>query len=153
MQADDKAIFKQVSEKYNLKEEIVSEIGDFVFKAWREWQNAPDNLRLRVRGLGTQVVRKKEGINREIEDVFNSKYDYIDETNNEFKSEDSYLKYKSNQAWYQNMFVLRDLYKKYSLEKAEIRKKRNEVQKPLKKLSSADLQQKKSKETGEDFSF
>lgn len=147
MRKEDKDIYKQVAERHKINEELVKEVGDTIFQAWRDWQQHPDNLRLIVEGLGTQIVRKKK-LHGELDKMFETEVDYIEESNNTFESEEDYFLYKKEQEWYLNILHLQTVYKKYTAERAEIRKLRNAVQKPL---TPTTLQSKESKETGQNY--
>lgn len=148
-QCEKKSLYNKTAEKYKLDEELVTEIGDSVFEAWSQWQKHPDNLRLKIKNLGVQIVRKKK-VNEEIDDMYRSAFDYIEEANNSFTGEDQYMRYKDDQAWYQQMVIMRDIYKQYTADKQKIRELRNALQKPLNQLSPSDIQQRKPTKTSKD---
>lgn len=148
-QVEKKEIYSRVAEKHNISPELVAEVGDAVFQAWSEWQRHPTNLILKIKNLGKQYVRKKK-VKEEIDHMFSSTFDYIDEDRNTFTSEEQYLRYQNNKEWYHTMINMRDAYTQYDKRKKEIRDKRNAVQRPLKDVLASTLQQKVAQETSQD---
>lgn len=68
MQKNKRDVYEEVEKRFGIPLPLVQSVGDFVMKEWVAWQKYPDNLNLKVRNLGTQVLRSKRNL-KEIERI------------------------------------------------------------------------------------
>lgn len=119
-QAEIKDIYKRVEE---FDFDLVKDIGDFLFLKWKKWHKYPDNLILRVRGLGDNYLRKKKNSNL-LRKYLETDLDYTDPDNNVFENERQEEKFLEDKKWYENMMERSHQYTRYIIKRKAVREER-----------------------------
>lgn len=129
MQSDYNQIYKICAKREGKSEQLYKDVGNFVFSKLYKKMRRPNHLIIKLKGIGSWYLRK-----RRIETLVNlypPAFKEFPESNNIFDKL-RVIKYENKVEIY-NIFKDRiEDYKKYILERNEIRKKRNETQTLLK---------------------
>lgn len=124
MQTNHLDVYKMLAAETGKDEQILNDIGSFVFKETASLLKEPTSLILKLKGLGTWHLRKKR-----MEIVVNEWTDRAKvKTRDDFSSDYSYENYKRKHEQYLNFQERLKEYDTYLALKQEIRKKRNETQ-------------------------
>lgn len=123
MQSDYKTIYKMTAERTGKSEQMYKDLGNFVFaQLYKNFRN-PKSIIIKLKGIGFWYLRKKRL------EILLTRYAYDPEKGSPFEDEEQT----------QEVMKLRlEDYKRYTEDKAEIRKKRNETQTLLKVADRED---------------
>lgn len=124
MQANHNDIYKMTAEKTGRDEQLLKDLGSFIFKETAQMLKDPKSLILKLKGLGSWHLRKKR-----MEIVVNEWTDRSKvKTREEFTSDVSFKTYTDKHIQYKIFQERLKDYEKYLEIKQEVKKKRYETQ-------------------------
>ena len=126
MQSDWNEIYKLTSQRTGKSTERYKEVGNFIFKSLYTNVRRPKSLIIKLKGVGTWYLRRSR-----MDTAVNMFPPDFDKKPSETDFHLKVLKYENKIEIY-NLFLERlKEYDSYISEKQQIRKKRNETQKPI----------------------
>lgn len=125
MQSKGELIYRKVALENDEEFDFVKSIGDTVFKAVYNEMKSPRNLVIKVKSLGQFIVRSKK-INQEWANLRDNLWDYNEESNNNFITNEELEEYKKDRERYKVLKFLVEQYEVYKAKKKLYRKLRDE---------------------------